>query len=57
MLAKGIIFYDWEDDTPQPVLDAFTEEYGVEVKYISYQTQIEAIDNIVAGEIYDMMLL
>lgn len=57
MLAKELIFYDWEDDMPQAVLDAFTEEYGVGVQYVSYQTQIEAIKNIAAGEVYDVVVM
>ncbi|MBV7336353.1 extracellular solute-binding protein [Chloroflexi bacterium TSY] len=52
-----LIFYDWEDDMPQAVLDAFTEEYGVGVQYVSYQTQIEAIKNIAAGEVYDVVVM
>ncbi len=56
-LAEELIFYDWEDDMPQSVLDAFTEEYGVEVNYMVYETQEEAMENIRGGEVYDVVVL
>ena len=54
-LAEELIYYDWEEDMPQSVLDAFTEEFGVEVTYLTYETQEEALANIKAGEIYDVV--
>ncbi len=56
-LAKELAFYDWEEDMPQSVLDAFTEEYGVEVTYLTYESQEEAEENIKAGEVYDVVVL
>lgn len=56
-LAREIVFYDWVEDMPQSVLDAFTEEYGVSVKYLSYESQEEAIENIRAGQIYDIVVM
>jgi spermidine/putrescine transport system substrate-binding protein len=56
-LAEELIYYDWEEDMPQSVLDAFSEEFGVEVTYLTYETQEEALANIKAGEIYDVVVV
>ena len=56
-LAKELVFYDWEEDMPQSVLDAFTEEYGVKVNYLVYESQEEAIANIESGQIYDVVVM
>ncbi len=56
-LAEELIFYDWEEDMPQSVLDAFTEEYGIEVNYLAYEMQEEALANMQAGEVYDVVVL
>ena len=42
---------------PQSVMDAFTEEYGIKVNYIYYESQEEAVDNIRAGKEYDLVVL
>lgn len=42
---------------PQSVLDAFTDEYGVKVNYIYYETQEEAVENLRAGLEYDVVVL
>jgi len=43
---------------PQSVLDAFTEEYGVKVTYLTYESQQpEAIENMRAGEMYDVVVI
>ncbi len=56
-LAEELVFYDWEEDMPQSVLDAFTEEYGVEVTYLTYESQQEeALANMMAGEVYDVVV-
>lgn len=56
-LAEELVFYDWEDDMPQSVLDAFTHEYGVQVRYLVYESQEEAIANMRAGEVYDVVVM
>jgi spermidine/putrescine transport system substrate-binding protein len=56
-LAKELVFYDWEEDMPQSVLDAFTAEYGVEVTYLTYESTQEAEANLTAGELYDVVVL
>ena len=56
-LAKELVFYDWAEDMPQSVIDAFTREYGIKVKYPVYESQEEAIDNIRAGNVYDVVVM
>jgi spermidine/putrescine transport system substrate-binding protein len=56
-LADKLVFYDWEEDIPQAVFDAFTEEFGVEVVYEVYETQEEALENMRAGQVYDVVVL
>lgn len=56
-VAKELIFYDWGDGIPQAVVDAFTEKYGIEVTYLAYDTQEEALENMKAGEAYDLVVL
>ncbi len=58
--AKGpqeLVFYDWVDDMPQSVLDAFREEYGIKITYLTYDSQEEAIQNLQAGKIYDVVVM
>jgi spermidine/putrescine transport system substrate-binding protein len=56
-LAEELIFYDWAEDMPQSVLDAFSAEYGVQVSYLTYETQDEGMANIRSGGIYDVVVL
>ena len=56
-LAKELIFYDWEEDMPQPVLDAFEKETGVRVKYLVYEAQEDAIASMEAGNVYDVVVM
>jgi len=56
-LAKELIFYDWADDLPQSIIDAFTAEYGVKVDYQTYDTTDEARQNLRAGQVYDVVVI
>ena len=56
-LAEEISFYNWDGDEVQSVMDAFREEYGVKVNYIPFDSQEEAVENIKAGETYDVVVL
>jgi spermidine/putrescine transport system substrate-binding protein len=56
-LAEELVLYDWEEDMPQSVLDTFTQEYGVPVKYLVYDSQEEVIANMRAGESYDIVVM
>jgi spermidine/putrescine transport system substrate-binding protein len=56
-LAEELVFADWEGDMPQSVLDAFTAEYGVKVRYHAYEVQEEAMDEIRNGMQVDVLVL
>lgn len=56
-LAEEITFYNWEGDEVQAVMDAFTEEYGVKVNYVPFDSQEEAVANLQAGQSYDLVIL
>ncbi|MGB8644704.1 MAG: spermidine/putrescine ABC transporter substrate-binding protein [Anaerolineae bacterium] len=56
-LPKELAFYDWPDDIPQAVLDAFQKEYGVHITYNSYASQDEAITSLRAGQAGDVIVL
>jgi spermidine/putrescine transport system substrate-binding protein len=53
-LARELIFYAWEGDMPQAVLDAFTKETGVKIQYESFTSQDELVANLRAGKVYDV---
>ena len=56
-LAQELTFYDWAGDIPQSVLDAFTRKYDVKVNHPTYASQEEAIANLRAGQIYDVVVI
>jgi spermidine/putrescine transport system substrate-binding protein len=38
-------------------VDAFAREYGVKVNYLSYESQEDAITNLRAGQVYDVLVM
>lgn len=52
-----LLLYDWEDDVPQHVLDQFTEETGLPVKFVAYESSEEASAALLAGEGYDVAVI
>ena len=56
-LARALTFYDWAGDLIDSVFEDFEKEYGIEVKYVVYETPEEAVDNIRAGQQYDVVVL
>lgn len=56
-LAKELVFYDWSGDLIESVFEDFAEEYGIEVKYVVYETPEEAVEKIRAGQQYDVVVL
>jgi spermidine/putrescine transport system substrate-binding protein len=56
-LAQELTFYDWAGDMPQSVLDAFTREYGAKVSYLTYESVEEAVANLRAGQVYDVVVM
>jgi spermidine/putrescine-binding protein len=55
--SNELIFYDWGDGIPPAVVEAFTEQHGIEVTYLAYDSQEEVVDNMKAGEVYDLVVL
>jgi spermidine/putrescine transport system substrate-binding protein len=55
--SNELIFYDWGDGMPSTVVEAFTEQHGIEVTYLAYDSQEEAVNNMKAGETYDLVVL
>lgn len=55
--VQELVLYNWEGDMPQSVLDTFTEEYGVSIKYLVYESQEEAIANMREGVVYDVVVM
>ncbi len=56
-LAEELTFYNWAGDLIESVFDDFAVEYGIEVKYEVYETPEEAVENIRAGQQYDVVVL
>ncbi len=56
-LARELVLYDWVDDMPQSVLDAFSREYGVKVRYVTYESQEEAVEKLLNGEVFDVAVV
>jgi spermidine/putrescine transport system substrate-binding protein len=56
-LAKELIFYDWVEDMPQSVLDAFTREFGVKVTYLTFESQEEAVAALHGGKVVDVAVV
>jgi len=52
-----LVFRNWEGDIAPEILAAFEAEYGIKVHYFPYETQEEAIDEIRAGKVYDLVVL
>ncbi|MDZ4672269.1 MAG: spermidine/putrescine ABC transporter substrate-binding protein [Phototrophicales bacterium] len=56
-LATSIRLHNWQDDMPQAIFDKFTEETGIQIELITYESQDEAIANLRNSEIYDVVVL
>jgi spermidine/putrescine transport system substrate-binding protein len=56
-LPKTLVFYDWVGDMPQPILDAFTKAFAIEVDYQVYNSQEEGADEIRKGKAVDVVIL
>lgn len=55
--APDLVFYDWPDDMPQSVIDQFTKETGIKVRYETYGSTEEAVANLNAGKTYDVAVI
>ncbi|MBN1148155.1 MAG: spermidine/putrescine ABC transporter substrate-binding protein [Anaerolineales bacterium] len=56
-LPAELILRNWEGDISQDILDAFAAEYGIPVTYLPYESQEEAVADIKAGQVYDVVVL
>jgi len=56
-MPKELILYGWVEYMPQSIMDAFTKEYGITIKYIAYEAEEDAVEGIQAGNVYDLVLL
>lgn len=55
--AVTLTLYNWVDYMPQSVLDAFADEYGIQVIPVVYESQEEVVENLRAGNAYDLLIL
>ena len=44
--AVTLTLYNWVDYMPQSVLDAFADEYGIQVIPVVYESQEEVVENL-----------
>lgn len=56
-IPEEIVLYNWVEDMPDRILEAFTQEYGVKVRYETYISQEEAIERIEQGNVYDVVVM
>ncbi len=56
-LSSELVFYGYPEDTPRAIFDAFTREYGVTIRYVSYDAPEESEAYIQAGQVYDVALI
>jgi spermidine/putrescine-binding protein len=55
--ANEFVFFNFPEDTPQPVLEAFENEFGVKVVYESFQSPEEAVERLRGGMACDVILI
>jgi spermidine/putrescine transport system substrate-binding protein len=55
--VRTLTLYNWVDYMPQSVIDAFADEYGIDVQTVVYESQDEVIANLRAGKAYDLVVL
>jgi spermidine/putrescine transport system substrate-binding protein len=55
--VEEIVFSSWPDDMPQTVLDAFTNETGIRVRYDSYDDQGTAAQTVQDEYRYDIVIM
>lgn len=57
-LAEELVLFNWSEDIPQAVLDSFTAEFGVTVKYLTFDSMEEAVPRIRGGRMaWDVAVL
>lgn len=56
-LAEEITLYNWAAYMPESVLEDFTTETGIRVRYVVYESQEDAAASLFAGDVYDVVVL
>ena len=56
-LAEELTIYGWEGYMPQSVLDKFTAEYDVAVRYVTYDSAADSIEAMRRGDDYDVIVV
>lgn len=55
--AQTLNIYNWSDYLPEPVIKQFTYNTGIEINYISYESNEEMYENVKAGKgEYDLVI-
>jgi spermidine/putrescine transport system substrate-binding protein len=52
-----LIFYNYAEDTPQSILDAFEQEFGIKVVYRTYDSPEESAERLRAGMACDVAMI
>ncbi len=55
--SPTLTIYGWAGYMPQSILDDFTAEFGVPVTYLEFASYRQALGEIRAGQIYDVVVL
>jgi spermidine/putrescine-binding protein len=56
-LPEELVLHNWFDALPISIMDQFTEEYGIKINYQGYISYEEAVANMQAGNIYDLVFI
>ena len=57
ILLEKLVFYDWAADSIEEIFDDFTQEYGIEIDYVTFDSTEEAVANIRDGQNYDIVII
>lgn len=53
--TETLVYYSWSQDAVAEVIPDFVKEFGVEVTYVTFESQEEAIENLRLGNAYDVV--
>lgn len=56
-MPTELVLYSWAEYMPQSVMDAFAKEHGISIEYVAYEAEEEVVENVQAGNIYDLVLV
>lgn len=55
--AAPLVLYNWHDDIPAEILEAFTRETGLAIDYHSFASQEEAVEQLLSGKRCDVAVI